>query len=331
MNAGPGWDDEPQRPVRAPTRAPDPRRPPGLAPDSGLGVMPDAMPGAALGPGLGQPTEGGLIRHGEPMALQGPDAVRSAGWLASLGTLGLAAALLVLGSFGLWLGLMVNDLFAASPVLGWLGSALGLGVGGLLAVAAGREWRALRRLDSLERLAARVRETPDAAPPPPALLDWAEAVARRLPEAVPAVATLRRAATMAEARGLLAAGLLPVLDARTRSLGGQAARQVFLATAVIPSPVLDALAMGWLGLRLMRQVAVLHGVRPGTLVLGRLLRRLALSAGLAAGAEVVTEAGVEQLVEGHAAKLAGGAAGAAVAARRMVRLAGATALACRPL
>ncbi|WP_109517914.1 DUF697 domain-containing protein [Teichococcus aestuarii] len=312
MNAGPGWADEPERP-RTATRAPEPV----LAGD--------------LGPALLPPAEGGLVRHGEPVALQGPGPLAGAGWLASLGTVGLAAGLLVLGSFGLWLGLMVADLFTASPVLGWLGSALGLGVGGLLAVAAGREWRALRRLDSLERLAARVRETPDAAPPPPALLDWAESVARRLPEAAPAVATLRRATTMAEARGLLSAGLLPVLDKQTRSLGGQAARQVFLTTAVLPSPALDAVAMGWLGLRLMRQVAVLHGVRPGTFVLGRLLRRLALSAGLAAGADIVTEAGVEQLVEGHAAKLAGGAAGAAVAARRMVRLAGATALACRPL
>lgn len=323
MTAGPGWADEPEAKPRAAPRAP---RPAPLADPA-----PPLAPELEFGPALLSPGEGGLIRHGEPRALAGPDPAAGAGWLASLGTLGAAAALLVLGSFGLWLGLLVDDLFTASPVLGWLGSALGLGVGGLLALAAGREWRALRRLESLDRLATRVRETPDAAPPPPALLDWAEAVARRLPEAVPAVATLRRATTMAEARGLLAAGLLPVLDARTRALGAQSARQVFLATAVIPSPALDAVAMGWLGLRLMRQVAVLHGVRPGTLVLGRLLRRLAFSTGLAAGADIITETSVEQLVEGHAAKLAGGMAGAAVAARRMIRLSAATALACRPL
>ncbi|MXP64565.1 DUF697 domain-containing protein [Roseomonas sp. M0104] len=305
MSTDPGWADEPSRP----TKTVDP----------------------SLGPALLEPEAGGLIRHGAPVDLAVPQArAKGAGWLASFGTFGAAAGLLVLGSFGLGLGLMLDDLFAASPVLGWLGAALGAGVGGLMLVALGREWRALRRLDALDALAEAVRETPDGARPPAALLRWAEGVARRLPEAAAAVAELHRAGSMAEARGLLATGLLPVLDARVKAMGRQAAAQVFLTAAVLPSPALDAGAMALIGLRLMRQVAVLHGVRPGAAVLWRLLRRLALSAGLTAGADLVAEAGVEQFVEGHAAKLAGGAAGAAVAARRMLRLAGATAECCRP-
>nr|WP_277819263.1 DUF697 domain-containing protein [Pseudoroseomonas vastitatis] len=136
---------------------------------------------------------------------------------------------------------------------------------------------------------------------------------------------------MEEARGLLHTGLMPILDARVKALGWQSARQVFLTAAVLPSPALDAAAMALIGLRLMRQVAVLHGVRPGAAVLWRLLRRLAFSAGLTAGVDLAVEAGVEQLVEGHAARLAGGAAGAAVAARRMTRLAALCAEACRPV
>lgn len=318
MSTGPGWADEPETPARTATREAAPSPAPPL--------------NSPLGPELLPPEEGGLIRHGGPMTLTVPDAAgRGAGWLASFGAFGAATAMLVLGSFGLGLGLMLDDLFNASPVLGWLGSALGAATGGLVLFGIGREWRALRRLEGLERLAATVRETPDAARPPAGLLRWADGLALRLPEAEAAVAELRKATTMGEARGLIHAALLPVLDARVRALGGQSARQVFLATAVIPSPALDAAVMAFLGLRLMRQVAVLHGVRPGAAVLWRLLRRLAVSAGLTAGADLVVEAGVEQLVEGHAARLAGGAAGAAVAARRMIRLGAATAEACRPV
>ncbi|MDJ0387914.1 DUF697 domain-containing protein [Roseomonas sp. E05] len=305
MSTNPGWADEPARPAKT--------------------IDP------SLGPALLEPESAGLVRHGAPVELVLPDAAaKGAGWLASFGTFGAAAGLLVLGSFGLGLGLMLDDLFAASPVLGWLGAALGAGVGGVMLAALGREWRALRRLDALDDLAEVVRDTPDGARPPAALLRWAEGVAQRLPEAAAAVAELHKAGSMAEARGLLATGLLPVLNARVKALGRQAAGQVFLTAAVLPSPALDAGAMALIGLRLMRQVAVLHGVRPGAAVLWRLLRRLALSAGLTAGADLVAEAGVEQFVEGHAAKLAGGAAGAAVAARRMLRLAGATAECCRP-
>nr|WP_305123544.1 DUF697 domain-containing protein [Roseomonas sp. GC11] len=124
--------------------------------------------------------------------------------------------------------------------------------------------------------------------------------------------------------------MMPVLRERVKELGGQAARRVFLATAVMPSPALDAAAMALIGLRLMRQVAELHGLRPGSLVLWRLVQRLAFSTGLSLGTDLVVEAGLEQVIEGHAAKLAGGAAGAAVAARRMARLAQATGAACRP-
>jgi putative membrane protein len=315
----PGWADEPETATR--DRA------------DTLRASFDATLDAATGPALLEPeAAGGLIRHGEPAALGVPDAAgQAAGWLSSFGSFGAAAALLVLGSFGLGLGLMIDDLFNASPVLGWLGSGLGIGVGATMLWGLGREWRALRRLDALEDLARTVRDAPDKTAPPRALIRWAEGVAERLPEASAAVAELGRAATMEEARGLLHTGLMPILDARVKALGWQSARQVFLTAAVLPSPALDAAAMALIGLRLMRQVAVLHGVRPGAAVLWRLLRRLAFSAGLTAGVDLAVEAGVEQLVEGHAARLAGGAAGAAVAARRMTRLAALCAEACRPV
>jgi putative membrane protein len=310
MTPTPGWADD------APRTAPPPPR-----------ILPDP----AIGPALLPPEAGGLIRHQGPESLDAPGLTKApAGWLASFGLLGASVAVLVLGSFGLGLGLMLDDLFAVSPVLGWAGVAVGAGAGALLLRALGREWLSLRRLDALDRLALLLRETPDAAAPPAAILRWAADLARRLPEAAPAVAEMHRVSTMGELRGLFATALAPVLDAEVKRLGWQSAKQVFLTTAILPSPALDAAAMALLGLRLMRQVAVLHGLRPGAAVLWRLLRRLALSAGLTAGADLVAEAGVEQFLEGHAARLAGGAAGATVAARRMLRLAPATAACCRP-
>jgi putative membrane protein len=305
----PGWADEPEAPPAARTAT--------------------AAPPPDLGPALLDLDFGGPIEHGVPAVVDAP-LQKPPSWFGALGLLGGAAAVLVLGTFGLGLAMMLQDLFASSPVLGWLGTALGVGAGGTVLLALGREWRALRRLKALDQLAQDLRITPGTAAPPTALLQWAQDVGKRVPEAVPAVAQILRATTLDEARGLMATGLLPVLDARVRSLGWQSARQVFVVTAILPSPAMDAAAMALLGLRLMRQVAVLHGLRPGTAMLWRLLRRLTVSAGLTAGADLVAEAGVEQFVEGHAAKLAGGAAGATIAARRMLRLAGATAAACRP-
>jgi putative membrane protein len=305
----PGWADEPEPPPAARTAT--------------------ATPPPDLGPAILDLDFGGPIEHGVPTVVDLPGEAPPS-WFASLGLLTGAAAALVLGTFGLGLALMLRDLFAASPVLGWLGAALGAGAGGAVLLALGREWRALSRLKALDALAQELRTTPGTAKPPAALLQWAQDVAKRVPEAVPPVAQMMRATTLDEARGLMAAGLLPLLDARVKALGWQSARQVFVVTAVLPSPAMDAAAMALLGLRLMRQVAVLHGMRPGTAMLWRLLRRLGVSAGLAAGTDLAVEAGVEQFFAGHAARLAGGAAGATVAARRMLRLAGITAAACRP-
>lgn len=310
MPQTPGWADEPEAPRTRTTTAP-------------------AMPPPELGPVLLDVEAGGPIRHGVPATIDLPVETPPS-WFGALGLMAGATGALVLGTFGLGLALMLRDLFATSPVLGWLGVALGVGAGGGVLLALAREWRALRRLAALDRLAVEMRTTPGTAAPPAALRRWAEDVAKRVPEAAPAAAQMLRAATLEEARGLMNTALLPVLDARVKALGWQSAKQVFVVTAVLPSPAMDAAAMGVLGLRLMRQVAVLHGLRPGTAMLWRLLRRLGLSAGLAAGTDLVAEAGFEQFVEGHAAKLAGGAAGATVAARRMMRLAAASAAACRP-
>ena len=53
---------------------------------------------------------------------------------------------------------------------------------------------------------------------------------------------------------------------------------MFAATAAVPSPALDGLLVAWRGARLVRQVAALHGMRPGLFGTFALLRRVLFSA-----------------------------------------------------
>ena len=92
------------------------------------------------------------------------------------------------------------------------------------------------------------------------------------------------------------------------------------------------LLVAWRGVRLVRQVAALHGMRPGLLGTLGLLRRSVLAAGLVAGSEVAINAAAHALLSNPLLTHAlGEMAGAGVAARRMILLARSTAAACSPL
>jgi putative membrane protein len=131
---------------------------------------------------------------------------------------------------------------------------------------------------------------------------------------------------------LLRAG--PVADLRTRSdaLGRTAAVQMAAGIAATPAPALAVLLVAWRGVRLVRQVAALHGMRPGLLGTLGLLRRSVLAAGMVAGSEVAINAAAHALLSNPLLTHAlGEMAGAGVAARRMILLARSTAAACSPL
>ena len=131
---------------------------------------------------------------------------------------------------------------------------------------------------------------------------------------------------------LLRAGLEAGLRARADGLGRRAAMQVVAGMAATPAPSLVVLLVSWRGLRLIRQIAALYGLRPGLFGTLGLLRRTAY----AATATAVTEAAINTAA--HAvlstpllAHLAGEMAGGAVAARRMIVLGRAASVACTPL
>jgi putative membrane protein len=237
------------------------------------------------------------------------------------------ASILVVGLSGLEVGNFVSDEFARSAPLGF--AALGVAGAGFGLVAAGflREAAALGALEAVDRLRAdllgnhpgrRVRAARrwvKTLPEGPALLPAIDAI--NDPDAVLA---------------LLRAGPAAALRARADALGRTAAIQAVAGIAAMPSPGLAALYIAWRGLRLVRQVAALHGLRPGLFGTLALLRRTAMSAGAVAGAEMAANAAAHAVLSSPLLQhVAGEMAGAGVAARRMVVLARAADAACSPL
>ena len=235
------------------------------------------------------------------------------------------AAVLGLGLAGLDAANFVVDQFGRGPVQGWatLG-VVGLGFG-LLAGGAWRELRSLAALRAVDRArAAFARQDLETARAE--ALRWAGGVA----EAASLQPALRQAGSTEELRALLEGGPLRLLDAEAAGLGRVAAVQAFSITAVSPSPGLDALVFAWRGVRLVRQVAALHGLRPGFAGTIALLRRTLFDAATVAATDVAVDAAARALLSNKLLEqFAGEAAAGAVAARRMLRLARVAAEACR--
>jgi putative membrane protein len=247
------------------------------------------------------------------------------GW-SSMGLAGLGLAVLLLGFSLLEAGNFIAAQFAEGAWLGWVTLAVAAVGFGLVFAALGRELRgylALGKVDTLRAAHARG----DVA----ALRTALEAWQARLPEG------RARTAGLAEmpvdtACALVEATTLAPITRDAEALGRAAAVQAFAMTAVSPSPGLDVLVFSWRGIRLVRQVAALHGLRPGIAGTLALLRRVAMDAATVAATDVAVEAMLRGVLSSRIAEhVAGETAAGAVAARRMILLARATDEACRVL
>jgi putative membrane protein len=257
-----------------------------------------------------------------PMVLPTAEPVR---WLRSPALAG--TIILGLGIPLLWIASLVSGLFERGSVLGWVGLVGMLAGIGLISVSMGLELRglaALRRVDQLradlasgetERVVQAARHWVGTLPQHEAMLP--ALAAADSPEAVLA---------------LLRSGPAQTLRDGTDVLGRVAAMQSVAIIAATPSPALDALTVGWRGVRLIRQVAALHGMRPGTLGTVALLQKTAMAAATVAATEMAVNAATHAIIAHPLLRhVAGDVAGAGVAARRMIVLARAAAAACSPL
>lgn len=237
------------------------------------------------------------------------------------------ATVLVVGLSGLEIGNFVSDEFARSQVLGF--GALAVSGTGLGLVASGflKEARALGSLRAVDRLRADLLGA-DATRRVRAARAWVKTLPES-PALLPAIDAINDPDAVL---ALLRAGPAQALRTRAEALGRTAAIQAVAGIAAMPSPGLAALYIAWRGLRLVRQVAALHGLRPGLLGTLALLRRTAMSAGAVAGAEMAANAAAHAIMSNPLLQhVAGEMAGAGVAARRMVVLARAADAACSPL
>jgi putative membrane protein len=231
----------------------------------------------------------------------------------------------VLGLSALGVANFVLDQFQRGAVQGWLTLAVALAGFGLIASAGWAEVRGLLSIRAVDRArAAFARQDLETARAE--ALRWAGSVA----EAAPLQPALREAGSTEELRALLESGPLRVLESRASALGRNVAVQAFSVTAISPSPGLDILVFAWRGVRLVRQVAALHGLRPGLAGTLALLRRVLFDAATVAATDIAVDAAARAVLSNKLLQqFAGEAAAGAVAARRMLRLARVAAEACR--
>lgn len=235
------------------------------------------------------------------------------------------AAVLVVGFAALDAGNFVASQFDRGPVLGWLTLLVAVGGFGLLGLSAWRELRGLFGLRHVDHLRAALAD-PDRMRS--AALDWLAT----LPDGKALAEAVRTTNDPEAVLALLRAGPGATLRARADQLGRTAALQVFTAAAAVPSPALDGLLVGWRGVRLVRQVAELHGLRPGLFGTLALLRRVAFSAAAVVATDLALDVVTRALLSNPIVeRVSSDVAGAGVAARRMIVLARATAAACSPL
>jgi putative membrane protein len=205
-------------------------------------------------------------------------------------------AVWVLGAFGGFvLSVAVWDFVAGlllrNSLLGAIGMALAVAAVVVLAALALREALGFARLARLDRLRLRTGAAVSLAEARAVSVAVVALYAAR-PETAWGRDRLReRQGEVMDADALLAlteAELLAPLDAAALREVEAAARQVALATALVPLALADVAVALWANLRMVRRVAEVYGARAGTFGSWHLMRRV-FAAMLAAGALALTD------------------------------------------
>jgi putative membrane protein len=287
-----------------------------------------------MGPALLDATDDmptGRIDHGwEPRLLRPPATVPNPlTWVA--GGLGL----LILGWLVLSAAGFVQDQFARSEAMGWV--TLVVFSAALLAILWGlwSEARALRRLQQVEVLRSLLcRDDAPIAPARTLALEWLNGLGARIPIAPGAHAAVNAAADIPQLRATLHRHLAEPLRQATRQAGNRAALESGVVVAISPSLALDGVLAGLRGVSLLREVAAIHGMRPGAAVTLGLLRRVAWTAAGTSGMDLLAQTladGALSHLPGLKQLAAAALPGAGLTAFRLRRLAEVAAMACSPV
>jgi putative membrane protein len=216
---------------------------------------------------------------------------------------------LVLLAAGLGILNLIEDLFARSEGLGFLGLSFAVAATLALIAIIAREAFGLARLATIEKLHLRATEvllSDDRAGSRVIVSDLLK-LAHQNPQLARARAALQGHADDiidgADMIKLAERELMSPLDEEARRLVSTAAQRVSIVTAVSPRALVDVLFVLAASLRLIRQLALLYGGRPGALGMIRLMRQviahLAITGGMAASDSIIQQV----LGHGIAAKL----------------------------
>ncbi|HEY8611065.1 MAG TPA: DUF697 domain-containing protein [Roseomonas sp.] len=134
-------------------------------------------------------------------------------------------------------------------------------------------------------------------------------------------------------RAALRRHLAGPLRQATRRAGSQAALEGGVVVAINPSPALDGVLAGLRGLSLLRQVAAIHGMRPGGAVTLALLRRLAWTAAGTSGLDLLGRSFADSALSHLPVirQLAAALPGSGLTALRLRRLGDVTVQVCSPI
>jgi putative membrane protein len=216
---------------------------------------------------------------------------------------------LVTLGLGLAVTRLIEDLFARSESLGYIGLAFAVAGALALVIVVTREALGLARLATIEKLhlrAVAVLSSDDRTESRAVVQDLL-GLAHQNPHLARARAALRDHADDiidgADMIRLAERELMTPLDQEARRLVSSAAQRVSVVTAVSPRALIDVLFVFVAALRLIRQLALLYGARPGALGMLKLMRHviahLAITGGMAAGDSLIQQ----MLGHGIAAKL----------------------------
>ena len=216
---------------------------------------------------------------------------------------------LVLLGLGLSVTQLIENLFARSEGLGFLGLGFAIAAALALAIVVAREAFGLVRLATIEKLhlrAAEVLLSDDRAESRNIVQDLIKLAHQNPHLARPRAALQAHADDIIDGADMIRLAereLMTPLDEEARRLVSSAAQRVSIVTAVSPRALVDVLFVFVASLRLIRQLALLYGGRPGALGMIRLMRHViahvAITGGMAASDSLIQQV----LGHGIAAKL----------------------------
>lgn len=216
---------------------------------------------------------------------------------------------LVVMALGLAVTNLVEDLFARAPWLGAIGLALALVAGLALLAVVTREIVGLARLATVEALRERAAAilVSDDRDGGRALVADMLSLTKRIPMLARARARLSdHQGDIIDGRDLVRLAereLMSPLDIEARRLVVSASKRVSVITAISPRAAVDMIFVLVNALRLVRQLAVLYGGRPGALGVLKLLRQVVSHLAVTGGVSL-TDSVVQQVVgHGIAARL----------------------------